>query len=648
MKILGIDTGGTFTDFIYTDGSDVRVHKVLSTPEAPEQAILQGIREMAVELIDLEMVHGSTVATNAVLEGKGVQTVYITNRGFADVLTIGRQARRELYNLTPAPREAPVPEERCLETGGRLNADGELLEPLTSVDLAELGNKLRALEPEAVAINLLFSFIDPSLEKKIAEVVPEGVFVSRSSEVLNEIREYERGMATWLNAYVGPLMKRYLDRLSAEVSPARVAVMQSHGGTQPADRAGQQAVELLLSGPAGGLVGAKYQAARSNISRLMTFDMGGTSTDVALIDGDIRLTSESEIAGHPVAVPMVDMHTIGAGGGSIAWIDTGGMLQVGPQSAGAEPGPACYSQGGTQATVTDANLVLGRLPRQVALGGNLPLDCEASRLAVSALAESLGLDIEATAAGIVRIADEHMAQALRVISVQRGHDPADYALMCFGGAGGLHVCSLAEELGMSRALVPKNGGVLSALGMVVSKEARQLTHSRIGLLRSWKQSDIRADFEALRLRLKAEMGKALEFEQTVDLRYHGQSAALTLPWTTDWDVLEASFHNAHITQFGYALEQVPLELVKLKLRGTHHRTDIELPVHFPDSPARPLAEAFVAGIGEVPVYARDAVSRGQVIKGPAIIVENVSTTWLAPGWWLENDAAGNLLLAVCE
>lgn len=645
MKTLGIDTGGTFTDFVYTDGRNVVVHKVLSTPSAPERAILQGINEMGLALSELGIVHGSTVATNAMLEGKGVKTVYITNRGFADVLTIGRQARRELYNLTPIPQEPPVPAALCLETGGRLNAQGELIEPLTDEDLAKLSVEVQALDPEAVAINLLFSFINPESERRIADVMPDGTFVSCSSQVLNEIREYERGMAAWMNAYVGPLMKRYLDRLVADVTPARVAVMQSHGGTIPADRAGEHAVELLLSGPAGGLVGAKYQAEASGFTQLMTLDMGGTSTDVALIDGEIRLTGESEIAGYPVAVPMVDMHTIGAGGGSIAWVDGGGMLQVGPQSAGANPGPACYGQGGAEATVTDANLLLGYLPNNVPLGGHLSLDFDASRKAISRLAEQMDMEIEAVATGIIRIADEHMAQALRVISVQRGHDPVNYALMCFGGAGGLHVCSLADELGMRRALVPRNGGVLSALGMLVAEEARQLTHSRIGLLNSWRVEAIQADFAALKQRLAAELGDGLVFDLLVDLRYNGQSAALTLPWSEHIASLEHAFHEAHAVQFGYALQEVAIELVTLRVRGKRPRDSVRMPMEFPEKPAKPIGVGQVTGVGDVPIFVRELLSEGQGLDGPAIIAETVSTTWLAPGWKLENDRAGNLVLA---
>ena len=379
VRWLGVDTGGTFTDFVLYDGQGLRVHKVLSTPHAPEEAILQGIRELGLAMSGLRVVHGSTVATNAVLERKGVRTAYITNRGLGDVLTIGRQARRELYNLQPEPTLPPVPRELCLEVSARTGADGRPVESLGAADRDTIQAAIAALKPRSVAINLLFSFMNDSDEREIAAWLPNDVFVSRSSNVLPEYKEYERGIATWLNAWVGPLVAGYLQRLGEALAPAPVAVMQSSGGTVSANLAGQKAVQLLLSGPAGGLMGARFLGQQAGCARLLTFDMGGTSTDVALIDGDIRLTNEGHIGEWPVAVPMVDMHTIGAGGGSIARVDDGGLLQVGPESAGAAPGPACYGRGGLQPTVTDANLVLGYLQADAFLGGAMPLDPAAAQ-----------------------------------------------------------------------------------------------------------------------------------------------------------------------------------------------------------------------------------------------------------------------------
>ena len=384
--LLGVDTGGTFTDFVLFDGKTFLTHKVLSTPDAPERAILQGIKELRLEGKEFYLVHGSTVATNAVLEGKGVKTAYVTNYGLGDVLTIGRQARRELYNLQPPPRDPPVPAELCIETGGRLGARGDVVEPLSERQCRQVAEELIRLEPQAVAINLLFSFLDGRFEHQLAAVLPDTLFVSCSCDVLPQEREYERGIATWLNAWVGPLVEGYLERLQDQVQPAPVHVMQSSALTIRADQAASKAVKLLLSGPAGGLRGALYMAEAAGRQQLLSFDMGGTSTDVALLDGHVNLTLDGRIGDYPVAVPMVDMHTIGAGGGSIARLDKGGMLKVGPESAGAVPGPACYAQGGRNATVTDANLVLGRLRQAVFLGGKMQLDYAAASKAVSGLA----------------------------------------------------------------------------------------------------------------------------------------------------------------------------------------------------------------------------------------------------------------------
>ena len=345
-SLLGVDTGGTFTDFVYFNGKSVKVHKVLSTPEAPERAILQGINELGIDTSNLRVIHGSTVATNAVLEAKGVRTVYITNNGFADLIQIGRQARAELYNLRPMAVQPLLEPECCLEVNTRLTANGEVITPLDKTELVELSDRIRKLNPDSVAINLLFSFLDDDQEKAIEAVMPDSIFVSRSSDVLPEYKEYERGMTTVLNSYVGPLMDGYLRRLDDALGNVRLSIMQSSGGTIDAARAGRHAVNLLLSGPAGGLKGAGYVAGLGQQSHLLTFDMGGTSTDVALIDGEISLTSEGRIGTYPVAVPMVDMYTIGAGGGSIAKVDAGGLLLVGPESAGASPGPACYAKGG--------------------------------------------------------------------------------------------------------------------------------------------------------------------------------------------------------------------------------------------------------------------------------------------------------------
>ncbi len=651
--LLGVDTGGTFTDFVCLDGGRLRLHKVLSTPDAPERAILQGIRELGLEGRGFRLIHGSTVATNAALEGKGVRTVYITNHGLGDVLTIGRQAREALYDLQPAPCAPPVPPELCLETGGRIGADGSVVEALDADACRELAQRVAALQPRAVAVNLLFSWLDDRFERMIRDALPGDLFVSCSSEVLPEIREYERGMATWLNAWLGPRVEGYLKRLQQGVVPSPVHVMQSSGLTIRADRAARRAVNLLLSGPAGGLMGARHVGRRHGITRLLSFDMGGTSTDVALIDGIINLTSRGAIGRYPVAVPMVDMHTIGAGGGSIARLDEGGMLVVGPESAGADPGPACYGRGGREPTVTDANLLLGRLRPEAFLGGTMLLDVAAARRAMCGLAARMGVSELEAARGIVALANEHMVQALRVISVQRGIDPGDFTLTAFGGAGGLHVCALADALGMRRAMVPAAAGVLSALGMLVAPRGRHLSRTLRGLLEAQGDAGLAAAFERLAERGRAELAEegvepgAVECRNSLDLRYRGQSFTLNIPWDTV-DGATQAFHEAHRRRFGHRLD-VPVEVVNLRVALSAGGAE---PV--PESgsgdagagPGEPLARAVLPGIGDaVPVWKPRQLTVGEDYTGPLLVVDDVATVLVEPGWSLRREADGSLLLA---
>ncbi|RLA21574.1 MAG: hydantoinase/oxoprolinase family protein [Gammaproteobacteria bacterium] len=640
--LLGVDTGGTFTDFVLLDGNSLRVHKVLSTPDSPEKAILQGIKELGITDNRLRVVHGSTVATNALLEGKGVKTLFITNRGFKDLLTIGRQARKELYNLCPQPAPPPIPESLCIETGGRLSAEGEILDPLSQKDLKMLCGQVEQLAPESVAINLLFSFLDDRAEKEIEAALPENLFISRSSAVLPEYKEYERGIATWLNSYVGPLVNGYLARLCNEIEAESVSVMQSSGGTIRADQAGQQAVNMLLSGPAGGLVGALRVGELAGHHHLLTFDMGGTSTDVALIDGEIPLTNEGKIAGYPVAVPMVDMHTIGAGGGSIASIDGGGLLSVGPESAGALPGPACYGKGGGKATVTDANVVLGRLLPEHFLGGSMTLDKEAAHCTVGKIAEELGYSTEEAAEGIVQIANEHMARALRVISVQRGVDPRHFRLASFGGAGGLHVCALAEALEMNSAIVPIHGGVLSAFGMIAAPRSRQFSHTLTGLLEKMDWAEVETLFLNMEnagcdaLATEGVSSEKIRRERAMDLRYLGQSYTLKIP-TGPLAQIQSQFHKLHQARYGHSLD-LPIELVNLRLAVSGEMPQPTL------TPLKRRGKALIPAKGLMPVYEREKLLSGDEFHGPAIVTEKVATTYIGSGWKCKVDNTGNLLL----
>ncbi len=682
-RVLGVDTGGTFTDFVYYEKGQLTIHKVLSTPHAPEQAILQGIAELGLEqhLDNLSIVHGSTVATNAALEKKGVKTVYVANSGLADVLTIARQARKELYNLCPEPQVPPVPRTLCFEVNSRVNASGRQLQSLSIAELRELNQFITKHQPQSVAINLLFSFLDDQDERRIENSLRSAfpdLFISRSSEILPEYKEYERGIATWLNAWVGPLVEGYLKRLTQEVKPARLTVMQSSGGTIGAEKMAEHAVRMLLSGPAGGLAGAKYIAdymadSASGLfpdgagqQNMLTFDMGGTSTDVAVIEGELQLTNEGHIGDYPVAISMVDMHTIGAGGGSIARVDEGGVLQVGPQSAGASPGPACYGQGGQQATVTDANLILGRLSADAFLGGTMQLDEAASRTAVAKLARKLSFSnqesqpfyneksqqgaIEEAALGIIQVANEHMSRALRVMSIQRGIDPKGLVLVPFGGAGALHVCALAENLQMSQALVPVHAGVLSAFGMVVAPHTRDLSHTINALLEPGREAQIHEQLAALAGRGVSELltegvtESEISTHYSVDLRYAGQSYTLNVPWSNLENTRE-EYHRLHRKRYGHQHQQA-IEVVNARVKVTASPVTLTLPeLQSANAPATVKTARLIYGFKEpVPVYQREHLACAQHCNGPALIVERFSTTYLAPGWECTVDSIGNLRL----
>ncbi len=655
ITLVGIDTGGTFTDIVVLDrglhGGGIRQCKVLSDPSDPSGPIVEGLKRLGLENKQLQIIHGTTVGTNAVLEGKGARVAYVSSEGFIDVLSLGRQERERVYSLKQPETRLPVPEELCLGVSTRISADGGLLGEASDEELLRLKSRLTALDIESVAINLLFSFLRPQEEQRIAEKLDDSWFVSCSSQILPEVREYERGMATWLNASVGPVISRYLKRLQDRLPQARIAVMQSAGTTIAADQAADQAVRLLLSGPAGGLAAARSIAAQTANPKLMSFDMGGTSTDVALFNGDIPLTGQCRIGSWPLSIPSVDIHTIGAGGGSIARVDKAGMLLVGPESAGANPGPACYGQGGVQATVTDANLVLGRIPENTLLGGYLPLDLPAAERVVSRLAKDMGCGVLEAARGIVRLANEHMARALRVISVERGYDPADYALLCFGGAGGLHACDLAELLGMQRVIIPARSGVLSAMGMLVSKPGRELSQAVLALLATLTDEDIGQRFKLLEADAGTQLAdegcelSSVKFRRQLELRYKGQSATISISWFEGNDH-EAAFHEAHAKASGLRLPH-PVELVNIRLSArapavlksidirqkTEGSAEGEM-IHMPESGCK------------VPLLHRAGLPTGESMRGPLLLTESAATAWIKPGWAVTPDEWGNLHLQV--
>jgi len=655
IKHLGIDAGGTFTDFVVVHESGfTETHKVLSTPSNPANAIIQGIRELGLyDQLDkhtLKIVHGSTVATNAALEGKVAKTAFVTNEGFADMLTIGRQNRKELYNLKPIAPTPPVPKELCFEVPCRRTAQGEVLKPLSNEAIDALVHQLKNTDAEAVAINLLFSFLDDEEEKRIEQALKGSYFTSRSSFVLPVYKEYERGMATWLNASLGPKVNAYLTTLQDQLKGCDASIMQSSGGLMSLDEAAHRAVNLLLSGPAGGLSAIRVLSKSTNTPKILSFDMGGTSTDVSLMDGDFHLTDESRIADWPIAVPMLDMATIGAGGGSIAWIDEAGMLHVGPESAGSDPGPACYGQGGQRATVTDANLILGHLPSNAKLGGSLALDIPAAERAIDRLASQLGLTRIEAAQGIVQLAEQQMVGALHNISVKQGHSPSDFVLCCFGGAGGMHVCSLAEQLDMRKAIIPRNSGVLSAYGMLTAPPMRTGTRSHIKPLNDVSTNELNDLFENMLSDIALESPELVTHgtvDKQLDLRYLGQSFTIEVPYTADCEQL---FEAAHERRYGHRLNK-PIELVNLKLsvRGTasiNHLSPLDTREAGNEAA---LLDSSISDSSITPdMFDRDTLTAGKTLHGPAIITEKTSTTWLAKGWACTVDAFGNLLLERVE
>jgi N-methylhydantoinase A len=646
---VGVDVGGTFTDLVALLDGRLVTAKVPSTPADQSEGVMDAFR--AADLREpAAFAHGMTVATNALLERRGVRTALVTTKGFRDVIEIARQDRPDLYDLTATRPPALVPRELRFTVTERMGPDGELV-PLDRAELDRVIAGLRDADVEAVAVCLLFSFLHPGHERAIGAALREAlpdVHVSLSSDVLPEFREYERFSTTAADAYLTPLLAAYLGRLAERAREAGVPaplVMQSAGGVVDLGTASEGAAAFVLSGPAGGVVGAAYVAGESGYRDLLTFDMGGTSTDVAPVQGgEAQTTTEAVIAGVPLKLPMVDVHTVSAGGGSIAWADAGGALRVGPQSAGAVPGPAGYDRGGEEPTVTDANLFLGFLPDGARLGGQVVLRRELSEAALARLGESLGLDPLETALGVVRVANAEMSRALRVISVERGLDPRDFALVAFGGAGGLHACALAEELGMRAVLVPKAGGVLSALGLAISDVRRDYSRTLLAALDGLDAAAVERGFAELEaLAREALADPALR--RQADLRYHRQAFELTVE-ADDLGALAGRFHAAHEQRYGYRMEEEPVELVNLRLVAT---TRVDKPgLHEDEAGDAPAEEARAANFdGEwtaTAVLDRRRLGRGSRVEGPAIVEFPEATCVVRPGWAGEIDAVGTLVL----
>ncbi|MCL5286413.1 MAG: hydantoinase/oxoprolinase family protein [Acidobacteria bacterium] len=670
-----MDTGGTFTDCVFVRDGRLEILKVPSTPGNPALAIRNALAEIkpraqrAAPLRrntqTLELTCGTTVGTNALLERRGGRVALVTTAGFEDVIEIGRQARPRLYDLF-VTRPAPlVPRAWRIGARERVGADGKALESLTPKEVKSVARRIARLRPDAMAVCFLFSYANPAHERAVARVLRSaGFLVSVSHEILPEFREFERTATTVINAYLSPVMSRYLQEIeghakSAARRRARVRIMQSNGGIVSARAASREPVRTILSGPAGGILGAQYVAQLAGFPRIISFDMGGTSTDVALLEGELRTTNESVVAELPVAVPMLDIHTVGAGGGSLARFDSAGALRVGPESAGAEPGPICYGRG-EQPTVTDAHVVLGRIPPGGLLGGAFQLDAARARKLMGR-ARGKMRSVEVFAQGILDVANATMGKAIRVISVERGYDPRDYTLVAFGGAGALHACELAVALQMPRVLVPKFPGALSALGILradvvrdVSQTVRLAVERAVDAKRELQQRFASMERGGLReMRAEGFFAWQVRIERLLDMRYVGQAYELTVSARGDF---VASFHRAHEQRYGYADPGRTVEVVNVRARLRGATPKPELPKSEIRSQKSEKTRAAAAALLEhrevcvglrrerTAIYDRARLRAGNRFAGPAVVVEYSATTFVPPGWRGRVDAYENMVL----
>jgi N-methylhydantoinase A len=666
---IAIDTGGTFTDCVWVEEGRVRMLKVFSTPRDPSQAIVDAIGRVLANqmssMTDTVVLHGTTVGTNALLERRGARVAFVTTKGFEDTIEIGRQARPKLYDfffdrvppLVPSHMRFGVPE--------RVASTGKVLREASRADMAAIVNAVAAAKPESIAISFLFSFANPASERAaadaLAEWLPE-VPISVSHVILPEFREYERASTVVVNAYLQPLMQRYFRNLHSELTKriarkngASVFVMQSSGGITSLETAGREPVRTVLSGPAGGVVGAAAMGRASGFERVIGFDMGGTSTDVALVAGALRASVEAEVAGLPVRVPMLDIHTVGAGGGSLARFDAAGALRVGPESAGADPGPICYGRG-EQPTVTDANLLLGRLQPDAFLGGDFKLEVDrARRITTAWLKRSAAkLTLEQFAEGVIRVANSTMEKAIRVVSIERGYDPRDFTLVAFGGAGGLHACALARSLGIPRVLVPQLPGALSAYGILVSEVVKD--YSRTVLMRvdaasrNWKanlerlyralEHSAAGDFKEERWRGKP------HFNRSADVRYRGQGFELNVAFGPK---VLVDFHAEHQRRYGYSHPERDVEIVTVRLRATLPAPPVTLARQ---RAAQRTAKSVTRQVWfdgkpvRTRIYAREELGAGKIQRGPAVVTEYSATTVIPPRATFKIDRTGALLIEV--
>ncbi len=658
--LIGIDTGGTFTDFVVYDGSELWIFKVPSTPEDPSRAILSGLEHVTdgdTQGFELDIVHGSTVATNALLERKGARLALITTEGFEDIIEIGRQNRGELYNIFwDAPK--PLVDKNCrLGIKERTTFEGKVELGVKTSDLKKLLSKLKKLGVEGIALSFLHSYANPANERKVAKYLRSlDISVSVSSEILPEFREYERTSTVVANSYLLPKVRSYMNALFQSINeknvPERntaikknknkIAIMQSSGGIITPEQAADEPVRILLSGPAGGVVGSFRVAREMGYRKVIGYDMGGTSTDVSLCDGAPGFTTETHIDGIAIKVPMIDVATIGAGGGSIAYVDSGGVLKVGPESSGADPGPACYGKG-SYPTVTDANVVLGRIDPKWFLGGRMRIYPSKSKTALSKLARSLKITIHEVAEGVIKVANANMERALRVISIGRGYDPRDFALVSFGGGGGLHSCELARDMEINTVIFPKDPGVLSAMGMLMADTFRDYSLTNFLSEKEATLPRLQAKFKTLEHKAQSDIsGSKLKFERFLDIRYKRQSHEITIPFSKNFI---RAFHKEHKKLFGYMKTKSETEVVTLRLRAVSKKKKLAQPeLRAKKRKVSFIKNPLILGGKEISakIYRRDEFYPGFKFRGPAIVLEQTSTLLITPEYKCEVDKWGNI------
>jgi N-methylhydantoinase A len=661
---IAIDSGGTFTDCVWLEDSTLRILKVFSTPADPSEAIAKAVEEIASPQAQVVVLHGTTVGTNTLLQRKGARVAFVTTAGFEDSIEIGRQHRPKLYDFF-FEKDPPLagPEMR-FGVPERTSAEGEVLQRPAKADLSGLAARIGAQSPAAIAVSLLFSFTNPENERLVAQELESlRIPISLSHQILPEFREYERASTVLVNAYLQPIMQKYLQGLQSRLqrrsssknaagkNSAGIFVMQSSGGITSLETASAQPVRTVLSGPAGGVVGASALARRSGFENIISFDMGGTSSDVALVAGQAATTNEAEVAGIPVRVPILDIHTVGAGGGSLARFDAGGALRVGPESAGSDPGPICYGKG-EWPTVTDANLLLGRLPAEQFLGGSFKLDLPRTQKLVREWLKKNNsrFSLEEFAAGIIRVVNANMEKAIRVVSIERGYDPRHFALVAFGGAGAMHACDLALALRIPKVIVPAYPGALSALGILISDVVKDYSRTVLLRARELPPKKLERLYSELQREISLEMKKeqwqgTVAFERSADVRYRGQGYEINLPYGHD---LLKRFHAEHSRRYGYSSPERDVEIVTIRARGRvaspEKLTNLKIAGREGKLSAASAQVWFDGKKMNAQIMPRETLRSGKTYRGPAVVTEYSATTVVPPSLVFRVDKAGNLMI----